>query len=498
MDNGMNEFQRRLYVAAQVREMDRRAIDDAGIPGYTLMQRAAAATFRVLGDRWPHARTIGVLCGSGNNGGDGFEIARLARAAGLSVRVWQFGMPAATGDAARARQAWFADGGTVAVWPDESGALAHVDVVVDAIFGTGLSRPPAADVMEAIAAVASARAAGSGVLAVDIPSGLAADSGAVLGAAMTADVTVTFIGNKIGLHLGEGPERCGSIVFDGLGAPMERFADLQPRARLMSDRDLDAVLPPRRRSSHKGDNGHVLIVGGDHGMAGAVLLAARGAMRAGAGLVTVATRAEHTAALTAAQPEIMFRAVSRAEDLAPLLARADVVAIGPGLGQAEWGRSLWAAASGFERLVVDADALNLLAQAPLRNDGWVLTPHPGEAARLLGSDGRAVQADRIAAVCSLRERFGGVAVLKGAGTLVAGATPALCRYGNPGMGVGGMGDVLCGIIAGLRAQGLDAETAACAGVLAHARAGDRAALGGERGMMASDLLAELRGVVNPA
>jgi NAD(P)H-hydrate epimerase len=241
----------------------------------------------------------------------------------------------------------------------------------------------------------------------------------------------------------------------------------------------------------------VLIVGGDSGMAGAALLAGRAALRSGAGLVTVATRREHAAVLTAAQPEIMFHGVDAADDLKPLLMRATVVAIGPGLGSQSWGRALWAALRERNGVVADADALNLLAEEPLRNESWILTPHPGEAARLLGVESRDVQADRITAVCALRERYGGTVVLKGAGSLVASDIPWLCCHGNPGMGVGGMGDVLTGIIAGLRAQGLSSEAAARHGVLAHALAGDRAAAAGERGLLPSDLLAELRQIVNP-
>jgi len=339
---------------------------------------------------------------------------------------------------------------------------------------------------------------GAGVLAIDVPSGLAADTGAVFETAVVADLTVTFIGNKLGLYTGEGPDHTGAIVFASLEAPLQRFADLSPHARLMDRSDLSKALPPRPRIAPKNSNGHVLIIGGDFGMAGAALLAARAALRAGAGLVVVATRREHAAALASAQPEITFRGVESADDLAPLLIRATVVAIGPGLGQHEWGRALWAAVRERDALVVDADALNLLAEAPFRNESWILTPHPGEGARLLDVEIRDVQNDRITAVCALRSRYGGVAVLKGAGSLVAGDIPWLCSYGNPGMGVGGMGDVLTGVIAGLRAQGLAAELAARIGVLAHALAGDRSAVGGERGLLPSDLLAELRPIINPS
>lgn len=488
---------RALYAAAQVREMDRRAIA-GGIPGYTLMQRAAAAAWRALRERWGRAQQIVVLCGPGNNGGDGYELARLARADGCALQVWQFGGLPQQGDGARAAQAWLRDGGSAEPWPERGLSWGGEVVIVDAIFGTGLTRPPPAEVQQAIAAVAAARARGAGVLAIDIPSGVAADTGSVLGAAIAADLTVTFIGNKQGLYLDEAWDHVGEVQFADLGTPDAIAEALPAGAELLAIADLQRWLPRRRRSAHKGSNGHVLLIGGNSGMSGAILLAARGALRAGAGLVTVITRSEHLATLTAAQPEVMFRSAGDAAQLAPLLLRADVVAIGPGLGQGEWSRVMWRAVRERPALVVDADALNLLAAEPMRNEDWVLTPHPGEAARLLGVDSRAVQAQRLHRAMALQQRYGGVAVLKGAGSLVASVDERrLCPYGNPGMGVGGMGDVLCGIIAGLRAQGLPAATAAAAGVLAHACAGDRAAHGGERGLIPADLLAELRAVVNP-
>lgn len=490
----------RLYEVAAVREFDRRLIQGAGIPGFDLMRRAAAVCWRELQQRWPEVQRIVVLCGGGNNGGDGYEIACLARAAGCEVSVVDFATRAPAGDAARARQAWLEAGGECQRWTDGPPAcIARADVLVDAIFGTGLSRPPAGVVAEAIAAINQRRAAGAGVLAVDVPSGLDADHGTALGACVAADVTVTFVGRKLGLHTGAAPDFTGSVVFDPL-VGVETAVEAPPAVgRLLQADELQRLLPRRRRTAHKGSHGRVLIVGGDYGMAGAVLMAARAALRAGAGMVTVATRAEHARTLVAAQPEVMFRPVDKQEDLVPLLERADVVAIGPGLGQAAWGRKLWEAAAERPHLVVDADALNLLAQVPRRQGEWILTPHPGEAARLLGCSTHDIQADRLAAVRRLAERYGGYPVLKGAGTLVwQGTEVALCPFGNPGMGTGGMGDALTGIVAACLAQGLTPADAAVAGVLVHALAGDAAArTGGERGLLPTDLIDQLRQVVNP-
>jgi len=265
---------------------------------------------------------------------------------------------------------------------------------------------------------------------------------------------------------------------------------------------LPAWLPPRPRDSHKGANGHVLCIGGDHGSGGAIVLCAQAALHAGAGLASVATRAAHVPALLARQPEAMAHAIESADALAPLFARASVIAIGPGLGQDAWGRAMFGAALDEAKpLVLDADALNLFASAPRALPaGTILTPHPGEAARLLGTDVAAVQSDRNAAALALVQRHGVVVVLKGAGTLVAapGRAPRIVAAGNPGMATGGMGDLLTGVVAALRAQGLDAFDAASCGALLHAHAGDLAAReGGMRGLLPTDLLPWLRRCANP-
>jgi hydroxyethylthiazole kinase-like uncharacterized protein yjeF len=492
----MDEPSRRLYSSDQVRELDRRAIDGIGIPGYVLMQRAAAACWRELRERWGQGVRIAVVCGSGNNGGDGYEIARLARRAQHEVAVVQVGAAPSTGDAVTARQNWLADGGRIAAGLNE--ALGAADVIVDALFGIGLSRAPAGAAADAIAAINLAHRRGVAVLAVDVPSGLDATSGRIYGDAVRADLTLTFIGDKLGLRTGHGPDCCGDVVVDHLQLPPALHDGVAPVATSILRADLGRWLPARRRGAHKGDHGHVLIVGGDHGMMGAALLAGRAALRCGAGLVSVATRGAHVAAMTAAQPELMCHAVESVAALGPLLERAGVVAIGPGLGQDAWGATLLARVLQAKLpLLLDADALNLLALEPAQRAEWILTPHPGEAARLLGTSSAAVQDARARTAAALRERYGGVAVLKGAGTLIQGEMLWLCPFGNPGMAVGGMGDVLSGVIAALRAQGLAAEDAARAGVALHALAGDQAAVGGERGLLPGDLLEPLRELANP-
>jgi NAD(P)H-hydrate epimerase len=372
--------------------------------------------------------------------------------------------------------------------------------VVDAVFGTGLEREVSGPFAEALAAI---RACGSPVLSLDIPSGLHADTGMILGTGVQATVTVTFIALKQGMFTGVGRGYCGHIVFDDLGVPPEVSARLAPQARRLAYANLHCLLTPRSRTGHKGDYGHVLVIGGEQGYGGATRLAGEAAARVGAGLVSVATRPQHASWLPASRPELMGHGVQTAEELEPLLERANVVAIGPGLGQASWGEALLQAALRSSKpLVVDADALNLLARRGQgqRRSEWILTPHPGEAGRLLQCTPGEVQADRFKATAELVARYGGTCVLKGSGTLVLteGGTMEVVQEGNPGMGSGGMGDLLTGVIAGLVAQGFTMADAARLGACLHGHAGDLAAAeGGERGLLAGDLMPFLRSLANP-
>lgn len=492
-----------LYRADEVRAMDRHAIATIGIPGLELMQRAGAAALAAARARWPAARTLSAVCGAGNNGGDGYVVARLAHQLGFDVRVYPVAPPAGLkGDARAAFQEYRAAGGEILDFVPQD--FENAEIVVDGLFGTGLDREVGGLFAEVIRAINHYSEPGRGaadserkVLALDIPSGLHADTGTVLGAAVRADLTVSFIGLKRGLFTGEGLEYAGEVVFDDLETPPQVKHSARPSAILLPP--WTQGLAPRPRYGHKGHYGHVLVLGGDHGYGGAARMAAEGAARVGAGLISVATRARHADLMNLARPELMCHGVEDPAALAPLLARATALAVGPGLGRSDWARVLWEAAlAGHLPLVLDADGLNLLAERPARREHWVLTPHPGEAARLLGTSPAEVQRDRYAAVRELQSRYGGVAVLKGSGTLIVGESgpPAVSTAGNPGMASGGMGDVLAGVIAGLLAQGLSLFDAAAQGVRLHGAAGDAAARAGERGLLASDLMEPLRWLVN--
>jgi ADP-dependent NAD(P)H-hydrate dehydratase / NAD(P)H-hydrate epimerase len=470
-----------------MRELDARLIA-AGTPAFELMQRAAHAAWRALRKRWPDAGSVTVLAGGGNNAGDGYLLAALAQRAGWQVQVLSLAAPATLRGAAALAFAE-AQAEHVIITPWQAGS-AFFGVLVDGLLGTGLSgavRAPYAEVIRLI------NASGLPVLALDVPSGLCADTGCELGVAVRATLTVSFIGLKVGLFTGAAADLVGTLVFDDLQAEPALLAAQCATAQRLAIASLPC-LPARRRSAHKGQFGHLLVLGGDRGFGGAALLAAQSALRSGAGLVSLATRSEHLAAALTRQPELMVRGVSSANQLLDLAAQADVLVVGPGLGQQAWGRSLLSvAALQACAQVWDADALNMLAAGQVQLPAnALLTPHPGEAARLLGLTTAQLQADRPAAAQALAQRYQSVVVLKGAGSLVAAPDGrlALCDRGHPAMAGAGFGDVLAGLIGALRAQQLPAFEAACLGVWLHARAGELCGASG-RGLAAGDLLATI-------
>lgn len=477
-----------LYTALQTRELDARQIA-SGTSGFTLMQRAAQAAWLAMYRHWTQADQATVLVGRGNNAGDGYLIACMAQRAGWQVQVLALDNPQSlTSDATLAFQEAVAAG--VSILPWQADAVLQ-GVIVDALLGTGLVGEVQGDYAEAIAAI---NASGLPVLAVDVPSGLCADTGQVLGVAVKASLTLSFIGLKIGLFTGQGPDYVGTLAFDDLQINPEVLTHLEPRALRLVDPYVP-YLAGRLPTAHKGEFGHLLVVGGDLGMGGAALMTAEAGLRTGAGMVLLATRPEHVAASLVRQPEMLCVGLESSYALESLVGRSSVVVVGPGLGQEPWGRSLLSLIARQPiPQVWDADALNLLASGA----AWIpshslITPHPGEAARLLDCSVAEVQANRPAAVQALAKRYDCVAILKGAGTLIADPEGRLmlCDLGHPAMASAGLGDVLAGTLGGLLAQGMSAFEAACLGVWLHAVAGTRAGAQG-RGLAATDLIPLVR------
>ncbi len=481
-----------LYTAEQVYKLDAAAIA-SGIPGIQLMKRAGSAAYELLVQRFPDSELISVYCGAGKNGGDGYVLAALAAQRRVLVQVIQLSKPEKL--VGEARQAYeFALQENVKMVPFAEAKPPKVGVIVDALLGIGLQ----GEVRLAFAAaIEQINHAHLPVLAIDIPSGLNADTGAVQSVVVKATLTITFIGMKRGLLTGRGQAVCGEVVLSDLAIPATIFTQTNPAAEYLQLPELMNLLAAREVDAHKGDFGHVMIIGGDTGYGGAALMAAEAAARTGAGLVSLATRPEHVSAMLTRCPEIMACGVISGQELEPLLARPTVLVVGPGLGCSPWSEQMLqqAVKSGLP-MVIDADALNILAAGrvvpnftPRQN--CLLTPHPGEAARLLGVNTSDVQADRFASVQRLQQKFGGAVILKGAGSLIAGASGmiGIVTQGNPGMASGGMGDVLSGIVGSLIAQGLSVENAARLGAVLHANAADLAADEvGQRSLLATDLI----------
>lgn len=485
-----------IYQSKQIREFEKLAQERFSITSSTLMQRAGKAAFEFLLRRWPQAQKIAIFCGGGNNGGDGYVIAALAHARALQVTIYQVGSQDNLSEAAKAalETCQKADIPIHIFNPHED--LHHPDLMIDALCGIGLKDPLRENMVEAIEKMEQAEVP---ILSIDVPTGIDADTGTLLGTAVHATATVTFIGLKLGLLTNDGTSYTGELICNDLQLPAELFACIEPIAKKMNINTYAKYLKPRQRNWHKGLSGHVLIIGGDIGYSGAPRMAAQAALRVGAGLVSVATHPENAIVMNADFPEIMCHGVGVPEELEKLIAKADVLVIGPGLGQSSWSKGIWDIVSEIELpKVIDADGLHFLAKINQVSNHWVLTPHPGEAGRLLNITTSQVQANRLGAVNAIQKRYGGSCVLKGSGSLVLtpDSLPSLCDKGNPGMASAGMGDVLSGVLGGLMGQRIPLGEAAKLGVCIHAMAGDLAAKEGERGMIATDLMPYLRRLAN--
>lgn len=475
------------------------ALFAGGVDAYGLMDRAGGAAFAELRRRWPGAARLAILIGPGQNGGDGLVIARLAQQAGLTVDLLSWGHPTFRDSAAHAWAALSTAVPAIEVQTESAAideALRAADVVVDALFGIGLARAiegEAADFLRRVDAMLSFRAERPGVIAVDLPSGVDANTGAVDPLTLTADCTVTFLGIKRGLTTGPAVAACGERVLADLGYP--------PEADETSIELLHGGLrfAPRARDGHKGRFGTVLVAAGNRGMPGAARLAAEAALRAGAGKVIVATHPDHAATLNIGRPELIVHGVETAHDVLRLASLATSVVVGPGLGRDAWAVTVWRALRDCPLpLVVDADALCLLGPNSLRERDAVVTPHPGEAAMLLECDTVAINADRLGAARSIAERLGCGVVLKGAGSVLAdGDRVAVCQRGSAALATAGTGDVLAGLLGALIGMGLPRFAAMEFGVCLHAEAGElEAEARGDWGMAASDLFGVIRARLN--
>ncbi len=492
----MHTIKTLIYQTQQIRELERLAMERFNLTGWMMMQRAGKAACDYLQRRWPQAKNVTVFCGNGNNGGDGYMLAANAKERGLNVNILQVGQIETHKE--EARQALSAcKNANIPIFPfNEKENLHHPDVIVDAICGIGIH-----DLLrdETLAAIRKMQRIKSPILSLDIPTGIDADTGEVLGMAVHASATITFIGLKLGLLTGSGIAYTGDLLCHDLQLPMDIYAHVEPVAEKITLSAYAAFLKPRTRDWHKGLSGHVVVVGGEMGYSGAARMAAEAALRVGAGLVSVATREEHAALLNQDCPEIMCHGIETTEQLDQLLQKATVIILGTGLGQTEWSKKMYEQVMKYPQpKIIDADGLNLLAMQNTHQENWILTPHPGEAARLLQTSSQQIQKDRLHAIREINKRYGGVCVLKGAGSLVLSAhtLPGLCDKGNPGMATAGMGDVLSGVIGGLVAQNIPLSDAAKLGVCLHALAGDLAAKEGERGMLAMDLMPYLRKLSN--
>ncbi|AHK19647.1 putative carbohydrate kinase [Yersinia pseudotuberculosis] len=484
-----------VFSADWVRQNEAAAAAHFSLTLFDLMARAGNAAFELAHKQYPIARHWLILCGHGNNGGDGYIVANRALVAGIDVTLIACsGNRPLPAEAKEAQSQWLAIGGVIhqpdVQWPQD------IDLIVDGLLGIGLRAAPQG-IYETLIDMANRHRAVK--VALDIPSGLCADSGAALGSVLRADHTLTFVALKPGLLTGQARDWVGQLHYDDLG--LAPWLDTQSAQieRITADH-LPQWLKPRRPCAHKGEHGRLLLVGGDKGFGGAIRMAGEAALRSGAGLVRVLTHSEHVAPILAARPELMVQALT-AETLEQSIQWADVLVVGPGLGQSDWSRNALKLLQQSDKPALwDADALNLLALNPHRRQNWVLTPHSGEAARLLGCRVVDIESDRLLSARNIVKQYGGVVVLKGAGTLIANeqGEMAIADVGNAGMASGGMGDILSGIIGSLIAQKLALYDAACAGCVVHGVAADKLAeVQGTRGLLATDLLPVIPKYINP-
>ncbi|WP_017443728.1 bifunctional ADP-dependent NAD(P)H-hydrate dehydratase/NAD(P)H-hydrate epimerase [Gayadomonas joobiniege] len=486
----------RLFTAAQVAHAEKMMQQNNQVDLYQLMKKAAVALFEVIcACQAPH-KQLAILLGKGNNAGDGLAVAQLALMAGW--RVTLLPMPGCANWQGAAGQA-YADLSSGGQWANPNDAdFSQFEIVLDAVCGIGFKYEFSDEWRDILKRVNQAATC---VVSADIPSGLNANNGYAVTGTLKASHTVTFLAVKPGLLTGDAKDYVGQIHFAGLDVQDEVVRYNRSYFHRLDFNQLKQSIPARAANSHKGDFGRVLCIGGDKGMSGAIRLAALGALRAGAGTVTVLTHPDNYGLVAGGQPELMVLA---ANGLTPQVKKqieqADCILIGPGLNTGGFANGLMQYICGLPQAkVVDADALNWLAANPQKQHNWILTPHPGEAGRLLKLTTARVQQSRFDVASEIQARYGGVCILKGAGSIVSNEyNSAICTLGNPGMAAGGMGDLLAGICIALLGQKFSLQRAAEIAVCVHAKAGDLAARKGQRGMIASDLLPFVRQLLNQA
>jgi len=496
----MENLPSNIYSSEVVRKIDNHAIGSIPISSYSLMLKAGQAAQIIINTHYSEAKKIVVFCGDGNNGGDGFILASLLLQNNKSVAVIRVGSNENLSEETnQALNLYLKTGGVVKKFENGTSYINEfeADLYVDAILGTGISRKVSGFYLEAINFLNSSKIP---IVSIDIPSGLNSDTGIPMKTAVKSSITLVLVALKQGLFLGNASDYVGQIKFDGLDIPLELYDIFRPSLRIMNSSSLPNILPMRLKSSYKGDNGTLLVVGGNENMGGAITLAAESALRSGVGMVKVATHIKNKDFILKRLPEVLCFGIEAKNQLANCLDDVDAVVLGPGLGRSRWSNDLYRTTMNSKLpIILDADALNILAEDSEKRDNWILTPHPGEASRLLDTNSKEIQRDRMSNIKKIANRFGGVVVLKGCNTLVMQdqeSSPSVCTYGNSGMAVAGMGDVLAGIIGSLVAQNIKPIEAAFAGVMIHALAGDAESINGKKGMIPSDLMPHIRKIVN--
>ena len=487
-----------VFSSSTVANIDRDAINQNEFGyGFHLMEKAAKFSFQILKNECPES--ISVFCGTGNNAGDGYLLAKYAIESGVNTRVISIeSKDKLSGDAKRAMNEFEQTGGEVERWSPE--IELNSDWIVDAIFGIGLNRKLEMLHQDVIHAINQSE---SKVLSIDIPSGLCGSTGKIFGSAVRADLTTTYVGKKSGLYLDSGPDCAGEIFFSDLDIDESFYSKSSPVIQIISESDVSDVLVHRNQTAHKGDHGHVLMIGGNNGMEGAIRIAAEASLRAGSGLVSVLSTSQSCEIINQIRPEVMCHDALKVGSVSSLIDKADIIGIGPGLGTDDWAVNLYDQALASEKhLILDADALNILSSEIHDRGNWTLTPHPGEAARLLHSSVSNIQSDRINAITEISNKYSANVLLKGKFTLIKCPNsdfPFMITSGNPGMATAGMGDLLTGVISSFLGQFGTNDAAKVISVAAHihSKAGDLGSEDGERGLIASDLLTYIRKLVNP-